>query len=425
MAPYKKDGKKVHVLSFTVDGHRYYVKGRNLEKLKIKRKERKAEIEAALKAGMQVDADKMTVDQYIRDIWLPGKAPIKRKKTDPDPDSVGSYKELRGRIALHISPVLGRHKIKTVSPSELEQVLRRMLEYNPDRRDGNGRPHPDGYSYSAVKKIHDDLKQIFRRACADGYCIKDPSLDLRMPDDVEDTSRRALTDKELYTVLTVADDMRPSDQLFVLLVLMCGLRPQEVVALQWKRVHLDARYIEVVKALKKTKSVGSPKSAAGVRDVPIPEYLACRLEVHAGRPDDYVCTTTRGKPMKATAVQSLWDRVRTEMEYYAGNVLYKHKGCRRWVYAFPLVPSDLTAYTLRHTYATYLQAADSIPPAGGVPYDVRVRLMGHKDRNITGRYTHDNKEAFEAARAKIDSFWEKKLQNWVIEPESVAPCVAP
>ncbi|MDL2328076.1 hypothetical protein LJC64_05475 [Ruminococcaceae bacterium OttesenSCG-928-A11] len=70
----------------------------------------------------------------------------------------------------------------------------------------------------------------------------------------------------------------------MLLMLYCGLRPNECRALDWRHIDIEEKLVHVEQAMKaKTTTIGKPKSDAGVRDVPIPDALIPNLlEARAG-----------------------------------------------------------------------------------------------------------------------------------------------
>ena len=109
--------------------------------------------------------------------------------------------------------------------------------------------------------------------------------------------RRALTSEEREISLKVANYHRGG--LFILLMLYCGLRPQEIVPLQWSDVDFVSKRVIINKALKSDGIVrGFTKTKAGMRSIPIPGVLLERLIAeHEDITDDslLICANTRGE----------------------------------------------------------------------------------------------------------------------------------
>ena len=61
-----------------------------------------------------------------------------------------------------------------------------------------------------------------------------------------------------------------------LTMLYCGLRRGELLALDWSDVDFENKVIHVTKSVifnKNQPIIKGPKSKAGIRDVPIPDFL--------------------------------------------------------------------------------------------------------------------------------------------------------
>lgn len=348
--------------SFTFDGKRYYVRGKTdkeaFEKL-IRKK-------AALEAGTVEINKNILVRDWISE-WIEN-----YKESD-----VNSrwHRDIIGICDRVIIPAIGHMPISKVKPLHVKKILNELSDKSS--------------SYNS--KVFDILRQIFRTAYANELIIKDPMHGLKKPQGVPLRKRRALTDRERALTLKVAEYHRGG--LFILIMLFCGLRPQEVVPLQWCDIDFDKKIIKVYKALKSDGTVQPvPKTAAGKREVPIPDYLLNKLKKACMGPFELVCTNTLGDRYTASSFQAMWKSFKKELNIAAGCKLHPQKH----QLITEVIPADLTLYCYRHTYCTDLQAA-------GVPINVAKELMGHEDISITSRiYTHKSDVAFNNAAELIN-----------------------
>lgn len=148
------------------------------------------------------------------------------------------------------------------------------------------------------------------------------------------------------------------------LAAFCGLRLGEVLALTWEHIDFDCRVIRVRQSLDVFDTIKSPKTKAGVRDVPMPAILAAELE--AWRP--HVAPEPRGLIFRAKGGGKLttanfhrhyWQRALDD----AG--LGPDETGRRFHF-----------HALRHFAA-------SMMIAGGVPLPDVAQMLGHSSFDMT------------------------------------------
>ena len=133
-----------------------------------------------------------------------------------------------------------------------------------------------GMSFSHVTKLRMVMQELFHQAYRSRLIPFDPSDGLRLPKNVKG-SHRSITEEERAHILEVAQ-YHPSG-LWVLLILYSGLRPGEAAALQWKDIDFDKNEIHVYKAVESgTNTIKTPKTTAGIRDIPMRKELRRELE---------------------------------------------------------------------------------------------------------------------------------------------------
>ena len=349
--------------SFTFDGKRRYVYGKT---------EKEAETNLILqRAALEAGKIELSRNTLVRDWvseWL-----INYK----EPEVNGRWFADIGLICdRFILPAIGHMQISKVKPLHIKKIFNELADKS--------------YSYNA--KVYDILRQIFRTAFDNELVLKDPMQGMKKPQGVPPRRRRAITDKERELTLRVAEYHRGG--LFVLIMLFCGLRPQEIVPLQWCDIDLDEKSIKIYKALKADGTVqNTPKTEAGRREVPIPDYLYEHLIKARRGPFELVCTNTYGDRYTSASFQTMWENFKKEMNIAAGCKLHPQKH----QLMTEVIAPDLTLYCYRHAYCTDLQSA-------GVPINVARELMGHEDISVTSKiYTHKSDKAIKNAIKLINA----------------------
>ena len=183
---------------------------------------------------------------------------------------------------------------------------------------------------------------------------------------------------------------------FIMIGLYSGLRREEILALQWDCVFLDAPtpYISVRRAWRTEHNrpvISSVlKTEAAKRDIPIPKCLVeCLREAKATSISDYVIADSKGQPLSYSQFHRVWQYVvvrstkeRTYYKYVNGeSIKYTvtptlgghQKNNPKIVYSLDF---EVTPHQLRHTYITNLLYAGVDPKT--VQY-----LAGHENSKTT------------------------------------------
>lgn len=283
-----------------------------------------------------------------------------------------SLKMYEEKYRLHIKPYIGSMKMKDVRDVHLQRILNSQ----------------SGKSASHVKKIRMILQQMFKRARQSRIIPYDPAELLELPA-VRQGRRRSITEAERAAILAVAETHQAG--LWVLMLLYTGMRPGETAALTWGDVDLDHGEIHV-RAAKESgnRTIKDPKTAAGVRDIPIHAALLPKLRAAKGPPAALVFPTRAGTIQNESSLRRMWASFRRALDIQMGAKVEKGEIVRS------VVAPDLTPYCLRHTFCTDLQRA-------GVPINVAKELMGHADIQTTANiYTHRDADLLHQSIALLD-----------------------
>lgn len=289
----------------------------------------------------------------------------------------------RGILNNYILPAVGRMRMKDVRSVHLQAVLNDLH-----------------CSESYGRKIMQTMQQLFRSARQNKIIADDPAEFLQLPALTKERRRRAITAKE--RALLTATALNHRGGCWVMLQLLCGLRPSEAAAIQ--KADLAGDMIHVCKAVNRnTGEIKSTKTASGVRDVPVTNDMRKFLDewkyYDRLKPFDYIATTQQGEIMRDGAQRSMWRSIKRDMDIRNGAILYRN------AIVTSTLAEDFTPYCLRHTYCTDLQAA-------GVPINVAKELMGHSDISVTSRiYTHSSTEATQNAAVKLNALSRERNRN--------------
>lgn len=319
---------------------------------------------AAAKRGEESIGGAMTVDAWFQE-WL---STYKEPK-GLTAKSLGMYRE---KYNGYIKPRIGRMKLRDVKDTHLQKIMNEQ----------------EGMSSSHASKVRMVMQEMFKRARQSRLIPYDPAELLELPQTTKG-KRRSITEEERAAILEVAKSHRAG--LWVLTLLYTGMRPGETAALTWNDVDFDRNEIHVHAAKESgSGAIKGPKTAAGVRDIPIHSKLRPHLLEAKGSPFSPVFVTGAGNRHNENSLRRLWTGFLRELDIYMGAKVRRNKIVES------VVADDLVPYCLRHTFCTDLQRA-------GVPLNVAKELMGHADIQTTANiYTHRNQNVLHAGIALLD-----------------------
>lgn len=246
-------------------------------------------------------------------------------------------------------------------------------------------------TYGTVNMI---IKSMFYSAERSSLIEDNPAARISARGGARKRKRDALTDEQVKTLLDAIRDLPP--YVFIMIGLYAGLRREEILALQWDCVFLDAStpYISVRRAWRNVHNRPDIstrlKTPAAKRDIPIPHCLAeCLWEAKEKSNSEYVIASRDGGPLSESQFMNRWHHVRErstkERAYYT---YINGQGIRHpiklelgespanhnWIVCS--IDFEVTPHVLRHTYITNLIYAGVDPKT--VQY-----LAGHENSKVT------------------------------------------
>ena len=213
--------------------------------------------------------------------------------------------------------------------------------------------HYKSYSASTIKRARMLYVSLFDTAIENDLIRKNPFRGrFAQPPKGTIGTHRALTDEEINLVRETPHRM----QCAALIMLYAGLRRGEVLALTMRDVDLTAGTITVNKAIRfdgNRPVISRPKTASGVRSVPILSVLRPALENRAGR----ILSAANGDIMTEQSFSRCWESYILHLSKAAGHLV------------------TIRPHDLRHTYCTMLRDA-------GVDMHQAMIWMGHADEKM-------------------------------------------
>jgi len=182
------------------------------------------------------------------------------KRVQADDRERGTIKQYREHIRLHIVPRIGRVKLAHLTTKRVE-------DFRDDLLAGLSRPMAH-----AVLTSFKSLLRVSRHAhVADGVVVK---RDKRKERKLE-AGRDIPTPSEIKRLIEAAKPGR--QRAFLLVAALCGLRASELRGLRWADIDLKAATLRVSQRADRYAIIGSPKSAASRRQIPLPPEAVSEL----------------------------------------------------------------------------------------------------------------------------------------------------
>ena len=305
--------------------------------------------------GLVADPGRIALRAYL-DEWLDRSA--KRIR----PSSLAGYRAL---LARYVFPHIGGLLLRDANPATMQRVIDKL---------------PTAYTAGQSRRI---LHIAFEEAARLGLLAHNPIDRVTAPAH-QPRQGQAWTAAEARSFLTIAaaDMYQP----YWVLALGTGMRPSEVLGLQWGDLDLERGTLAVCRARATVSSTaydGAPKSRAGTRALDLPPALVALLRAHRiaqlerrlalgelWADHDLVCASEVGTPIDLHNVANRFRRLCAQ----AG------------------VPK-IRPYDLRHT-------AISLMAEQGHDLKAISELVGHSDPRLTARvyqhgYPHQRKAALD------------------------------
>lgn len=328
------------------------------------------------KKGIDVSRSNIFVNQWV-DEWI--------QMYDID---TTEYKAYIDRLRKSI----GGMRIKDVTEGMLVQLMNSIK----------------GKSRSCASKQKTIIKQCFHKAYKNRIIQDDPSQDITIPDETTSGTHRTLERWEIEAILNNWR-IHPAGK-WAMLMLFCGLRRGEMIALQWDCIDMKQRTLTVKRSASRSGSqfaiLDKTKTPAGMRTIPVCDELYFMLcETPESEREGFVCKTATGYPITNQSVWDNWDIYCKAMTCVLNGINPSKTVLRNLSNTNTLTinnaqiqPFKCRMHDLRHTFATMLYNA-------GVDMKSAQYYLGHADSHITiDLYTHLTEEQKSKSGLKLTKY---------------------
>jgi integrase len=328
-------------------------------------------------AATKQEADRMRRDLVIQrdtgrlsatkmmtlSIWVEKWLEIRKHK----PSTAAGYRQ---NIRAYINPSIGHLRLDKLTPEHVEAMLAGLVR--------------KGIGGSVQHQCHSIVRASLAEAVRRGHSQRNAAAVIRAPK-VNKVKNRSLSDAEVQAILKTAEGT-PLEARWHLSLLL-GLRPSEVLGIEWQDIDFRRGLLHVHQQLQFNRDHGlmivpTPKSLSGNRTIPLPAYLVAMLRQHRknesakllalgerrirweweGRIPTFVFTMTHGQPLRPRNDDDRWHEL-----LEAAGVAPIHRYVARHTAASSMIASSVdiatVSETLGHhspgfTFGVYVHAID-------------------------------------------------------------------
>jgi integrase len=186
----------------------------------------------------------------------------------------GTIVQRRQHLKLHIQPFIGGEKLASLTMPRIYQLDTQLRKA--------------GRSLAMRRKVLTNVKTALTFAQSQGLVAQNVARSVRIKSEDRRGAGRLKEGADFPTkaeIKLLIDKAPPRQRPFIITAVFTGMRASELRGLSWKDVDLDAGIIHVRQRADAWRHIGSPKSAAGSREIPlVPMAVNALRQWRAGCP---------------------------------------------------------------------------------------------------------------------------------------------
>lgn len=307
-----------------------------------------------------------------------------------------SWQKQQERFVSHLCRFIGDKKVKDIKPLDVDKIIVELSRRNPN----TGKP----MAKKTLQGLVNTLIRIFDLAIDNDIINKNPASNKKkkIPRSAPTKVVECISDEAQRLIISV----KHRAQVASLIMLFCGLRKGEVLALQWSDVDFKRKVISVNKTLQRVGTnlyqVKSGTKNNKTRIVSVPDYLLNFLvnlkKSNNSTDNDYISCQINGSIHTPSSWTQVWKSYNTQLNYIRYAELNPNTKSIFSPDGTPQVLEKINAHQLRHTYATMLYKS-------GVDLMTASSLLGHSDVKLTlNIYTHLDEKFKQVNISKLNNY---------------------
>lgn len=256
----------------------------------------RADLVSRVARGDRVASARITFAEFA-DSWLAKQQSRLRPKTF---ELYGSY------LHLHLKPRLGHRQLQSITVDDVASLIGEMqqgvryLEREGQFERVEGKPFA-GWTIRGVLVV---LGRVLSSAARDGLISSNPVRRLEKGERPA-VRRRSFPSLDKAAVGGLIQSAPEKYRTLIAVSVMTGIRQSEALALQWRDVDVQTGVVRISRQLDRQGELVEPKTAAAVREIPIPPSLGRMLTAEKerafahglARREDFVFASEAGTPL--------------------------------------------------------------------------------------------------------------------------------